>query len=948
MALEIVTWGSGSYIQQALTVLSTMAGSSEWTTLARIAGVLGLLWVMLSAFKHAQGQQPLSVNWAWLLGFGFVYIGLMTPKVDVAIVDRVQSGCSTAPPAIVTDVPIGVAGFGFVTSQLGEGVTNLYEQYITIPGDQKYAQNGFLFGANMARATTQSRIMDSELAADTTNLMKHCVFPMIARGELGVNEVSQSTDLWNTIANKLPNNRWVSKTDGTVLSCKELGNDIAPRITGTGSTEIQNIAANHGQMMWPSCSSSDAAARWLASAGGPTAQDMLGINQSAADLTRQAMTINAMKDALGRSAAETDNAALAQSIYTAQAEETQRNTYTLMGNMAARTVPVMRAVLEALIYALFPIIMIFMLTPAWLSVISNYIIVMMWIQLWPPLYAVLNSIMYWYGSEQSQRMASMANGSDGLTMETIASVGYANNDMVALAGYMAVSIPIIAYMMIRGGAMAGSMLASGLTQPMSAAASRSGTGMTDASMQSNSLSWGTSQVNTATMNQAQTAANFGYGSTEMTERTKTGQEITSGIGYVATTQAAKSDLGNLSASMSNGIQSKIAERAETARSAELDYQENFNDRIAASSQTMTNLGNIVGSREFTAATGLSSREQNEFKETLSQRREMAEQLSEATNMTVSEADQFLARASVYAEASTGVKTPFASAAAGTKLEGAQADISQEDYRRAQEITQNAVDSGVYSRSREQAAGIAENMDSGMAEKHGVSLGLISSEGVNTTEDYGKQWAASYAVKESYAELQERIESQGVEMNGNLSGAIMGALKDNGYSQSQIGEMLAAFNTDGGDPAKARELMDFVNNNMGDIASRYAGIEPASGVENSTEGMFEKFQGKVPGSASSVAQTGVSGMNQMVDNAPTTDVPGAVYNKELENERRQGNANDSFEGQKGTLGGELDANSSRLRDGAEAAKERGERMVNEDDKPNENAGRPGNDRPLNGP
>ena len=845
MALEIVTWGSGSYIQQALTVLSTMAGSGEWTTLARIAGVLGLLWVMLAAFKHSQQGQPLQVNWAWLLGFGFVYIGLMTPKVDVAIVDRIQSGCSTAPPAVVTDVPIGVAAFGYVTSQLGEGVTNLYERYITIPGDQKYAQNGFLFGANMVRATANTRIMDSELSADTTQLMSHCVFPMISQGYLGLNEVSQSTDLWNTIANKLPNNRWVAKTDGTVMSCKELGNEITPKITGNSAAEIQNAAANNGQMMWPSCSASDAAARWLASAGGPTAQDMLGINQTAADLTRQAMTINAMKDALGQTAATTDNAALAQSIYTAQAEETQRNTYTMMGNLASRTVPVMRAVLEALIYALFPIIMIFMLTPAWLSVISNYIIVMMWIQLWPPLYAVLNSIMYWYGSEQSQRMAEMASGGSGLTMETIVSVGYANSDMVALAGYMAVSIPIIAYMMIRGGAMAGSMLASGLTAPMSGAATRSGTSMTDASMQSNSLSWDTSQVNTSTMNQAQLAPNMSAGSPEISSRNGYGGVSTSGTNFNSyDAGAAATSLGNVSPNAKSSVESGLQTQAQQAQQATFQSGQQFTSSMAGVYNSQKILNENIGSQEFQSQTGVDQNTATSYREAFDNRESMVKQFSEETGFSLTDSRQIIQTLSASASAGASFDLPGGSSL-GVKLASdlADRDMSEQQIQEAGKKAEQVALSQGYQQSDTLIRDIGDKVGYSATGAYGDAYSGLTSGSVQEMRQHAETFAANLQRSESWSQALSRAESQGVEVGAKLDGAVFNVLSDRlGRDVTEKG--ISDLNS-GQDTAESRAVMSGMQANAGAIAAQYYGIDPAPAPTNNVDGAYAGYSGRVP-------------------------------------------------------------------------------------------------------
>ncbi|WP_018949049.1 conjugal transfer protein TraG N-terminal domain-containing protein [Thioalkalivibrio sp. ALMg11] len=871
MALEIITYGSGSYVQQTLTSLSALAGSSDWVTLARIAGVVGIVWVMLAAFKNARGGS-LQVDWSWFLGFGFIYLGLMVPKVDVAVIDRIESGCGTAPPAIVTGVPVGIAAFGYVTSGLGDGITRLYEQYISLPGDQQYAQNGMLFGSQVARTLTQTRIADSELSADMSSLMTSCVFPMIARGHLPLNEATRSTDLWQTISSQLPNNRWVARSDGSVLSCRALGDELTPEITGNGASQIQAAARQNGGAIWSACTVDDAAARYLASAGGVTGQDMLGINQDAASLTRQAMTINAMQDAFAQGVSETDNAALAQSVFTAQAEQTQRNTYMLMGNMASRTLPVMRAVIEALLYALFPVIMIFMLTPAWLSVLGQYIIVMMWIQLWPPMYAVLNSIMYWYGAPQSQRMAEMSDGSSGLTLDTAASVSYANTDMVALAGYMALTIPMISYMMIRGGAMIGASVASSLNQPMSQAATRSGASLTDASMQSGSVSWDTSQVNTASANQVNTAPNMRFGAATIEESTMAGGTARTSEGGQASYNASPgaTSLGNVSASAQGTLESGIQTQAQRAQQAAQEQALAFDQRVQGTAAQQSQLNDLVGDRAMASDMGLSSDESFKYQQAYGQREGLVQQAAERAG--VSESDMRSTLSSLKHSTSAGLSTPVASARAEAAL--VSQGVSQEQASRTVEEAQTVSRSQEYQVSDDYIRQIGERVGNTQTERFGDSFSMLGSAGVAETRDASQRMGASLQESQSWSELQSRVEKEGLSVGGKLDGAIYSTLAPK-VGEANLQRMIANAN-DGGDSADSRALMGMIRENSEEIAGRYFGVGIAGAPQNNVNAAYGGYASGVPG-ADQARDFGSGARNDLADDAEGRGITGVEGN-----------------------------------------------------------------------
>ena len=71
------------------------------------------------------------------------------------VVDRLDPALA---PAVVANVPIGLALFASLTSQIGDGLTRLTEQAFTLPDDLAYQRHGLIFGARLAAAATRLEV----------------------------------------------------------------------------------------------------------------------------------------------------------------------------------------------------------------------------------------------------------------------------------------------------------------------------------------------------------------------------------------------------------------------------------------------------------------------------------------------------------------------------------------------------------------------------------------------------------------------------------------------------------------------------------------------------------------------------------------------------------------------------------------------------------------------
>ena len=187
---ELFTLGGGTYLVDLLNAVAAITGGGAYITLAQLAGVAGLAWVL---FRTAFGGSWRD-NAKWMLLFVAVWGAMIVPKATVRVVDRLDP---TLAPAVVANVPIGLALFASLTSQVGDGLTRLTEQAFTLPNDLQYQRHGLIFGARLAAKATRLEITDAVFARNVRSYARQCIFHALLLGHISADDLRESTDIWS-------------------------------------------------------------------------------------------------------------------------------------------------------------------------------------------------------------------------------------------------------------------------------------------------------------------------------------------------------------------------------------------------------------------------------------------------------------------------------------------------------------------------------------------------------------------------------------------------------------------------------------------------------------------------------------------------------------------------------------------------------------------------------
>jgi len=600
MSYDIHTFGTGPYLSYAFDFVKMLVGGTLWGSLVRLVGILSIMIYLLSTVQSAAKDGKVNVTgpWGYLMLFAFVYLGLLTPKADVVIIDHNGGGVAGAGIAAaattssynpsITDVPLAVAFIANMTSTFGYKLAEEYDNLLTpIDNNNKFSRSGLLFAHRLIDTYTNTVPVDPILTSNMRNLFSKCIYPEIARGNMTVSDFVTSTDIISEISSYAKPGRFVEKElpsgstpSKVIVSCSDLYSDVSGSLTTTQEGDrIEKIMG----MSQGSLGNMDTAVG-----------DMMKITAGAAQKTRQTMAINVARRALQSEAVYIDNQTLATMAYQDMAEQQQFNAYRSMGHLAGKTVPMMRGLVEALTIVLFPVVALMLLLPTFLVVVGTYVKVVLWIQLWPLLYAILNSIMVFYSRPIGSSVCLDGAGAslNNFTFSCLSAAQNYSTDMVAMAGFLSISIPMISWMIVNGGGNIAASVATGLAQPAQQAASQMAGLETQGRMDSGRMTMNEFGANTMRMNTMSTASSIEMGAKPMTIHDSGTSDTFGRAGRTYNQDDPLMSVDNTAVSTS--VKSSNDIRAQNIEEAAFSSANKFSDSLASAASLLNKTSNGWG------------------------------------------------------------------------------------------------------------------------------------------------------------------------------------------------------------------------------------------------------------------------------------------------------------------------------------------------------------------
>jgi conjugal transfer mating pair stabilization protein TraG len=452
---EIYAYGNVDTLTGVFNAIAAIMGGADYFGLVKTIAVTGVL-VAAFAGLFTPGKFH---GWAWLMGFLLVYYALFLPKSTVVIVDKLGS----QPPVAVGNVPIGVAFFGHATSKIGDVMTRFFETAFQVipatnaqlPGELAYQKNGVMFGNRLIQASRAANVHDPQLRTDLIAFVHNCTVYDLQDGTIDPAAFARSTDIWSLMGTPNPARFTTYGNPVHVDTCPNAYTYLAARLPAEVAHARSILAFQMNPTLVPGAALTSIDAQ-IEQAYYKT--KIATAAQGAADLLRQNIMINLVQDARSLAGQKlNDPAALMIATARANATASVNSAFLTMGKIAEQALPLVRNVIEAVIYAVFPFVfLLFLLTQGrgLAMAIKSFAMSLVWIQLWPPLYAILNYVATLASARNLEAAAKMGTVAQGLALETAASIYSGAVSDQAIAGYMVISIPIIATAIIKGGEVA--------------------------------------------------------------------------------------------------------------------------------------------------------------------------------------------------------------------------------------------------------------------------------------------------------------------------------------------------------------------------------------------------------------------------------------------------------------------------------------------------------------
>ena len=347
----ITTYGGGELFTLVFNGIAALFKTDKTgivMPLIRVGLMVGSVYmVILTLFRS-----NLMEGMKWFLWVIVATNLIFLPKTTIYIHDPL-----TRYHAKVDHVPFALGAFASFVSQAGRAITEKIETVFTLPNYMPYHQTGTVFASSLMSQIGQFRIVDPEFKGNMERFVNQCVVYDVMLGhKYTLNDLQNTPNIWGLV---VENTSLVlgflykeGKAPGYILTCQE----GAQKLNKLWDAEVTKAAATYGTRVQDKNLTKVAFFTHLQNGY----QLLTGISQAATTILCQEMMINALEESSNNKLSELGS----PSNYAAtKALLQQRSAYAVAGEIAARTLPLFKNVIEALSYALFIFIVVLALLP---------------------------------------------------------------------------------------------------------------------------------------------------------------------------------------------------------------------------------------------------------------------------------------------------------------------------------------------------------------------------------------------------------------------------------------------------------------------------------------------------------------------------------------------------------------------------------------------------------
>lgn len=475
--IEVYTIAGGGWFQDVFNGVAMFFNSSASDYLLAMATAIS---VLVAALAYVKSKDLLELA-KWAAVYVAVISVLVGIEKDVQVIDLSE------PAAIyqIDNVPAGIAVPASLLTRVGAGMTQVYDTIFARPDSLTYSKTGMMFGAALAVGSTNFMFTEPEAQRIFTDYVKNCVVADIQLNKkYTMGDLMRTSDPYTLIFSNPSPLRGLYDTDRNFMTCeaaaawlKNNSGDLNGRDTGSYMKQASSWLHGFTNQVFGGNTGNTAIFTEMLS---DSYNWFHNTSASSTEIIRRNVVMNGIRHGLNSYAVDSGNTAGMLNISSEMSLAKMRMSQSTSASIATHTLPIMHTVLLGMTIALFPVLVVLMVVSAlsW-QVLKGYIYTIAYLQMWPILFAILNHAMNFYLKDKL--------GGTPVVLSTMDQVQNTYSDIGTTAGWLAISIPFIAWGMVKGLGQVMSQAGNYLGQTLQGAATQSSSSTVDGTYAFNNM-----------------------------------------------------------------------------------------------------------------------------------------------------------------------------------------------------------------------------------------------------------------------------------------------------------------------------------------------------------------------------------------------------------------------------------------------------------------------------
>jgi conjugal transfer mating pair stabilization protein TraG len=444
MVFEIFSIGDSAFLAAILNAIAMIAGTGHYTMAAGVGAVLGVMMTLLRGLTHYDAR---GIRYQDVLASILIYLTLFAPGVKVTVEDAY-----TGQVQVVDNVPLGPAVAGSIMSNMGYRLTRLFEQAFSTPSMTEHGFADTLQVMTTVRKNLLSRIQlgkanapnsGSDLENSLVNYVKECTLTGVDLGLLTLDGILRNSQVLNAL--KFDSDVYTTEiyTGGPpkILDCTDAWTTLDLYVRNLTVPEVENVLKEALKVALPA----DVQPRIDEALTVLTGGSVSALDYMLASL----ITPMFEKGVVGR---HEDGMKWNKAAMVEQAIQQRNTQWAGEQTLFTRIVRPMMTWIEGFSYAITPLMAFaVMLGAQGIHITGQYFLMLLWIQLWMPILAIVN---LYITMSAAGKMAALDAAQFNLpSIYGIYQMDMAIQEWLGVGGMLASSTPAIALMLVYGGSI---------------------------------------------------------------------------------------------------------------------------------------------------------------------------------------------------------------------------------------------------------------------------------------------------------------------------------------------------------------------------------------------------------------------------------------------------------------------------------------------------------------